>query len=333
MENSLGGPDRPEASPSRVMLRRAGDALRKSFADHATRTLRSLRLMSLAAWRGVGELYNSDGLTHAASIAYYALLSLFPFLLLVLSVLGMLTADEADRDAVVRFVFRYFPRQFDFMTGQLDAFRGQTVRLGVGGLLALTWASLGVFNAVSSAIDHAWGVERRRSFLMHRLVSFLMMVSAGAIFIIALVLASLARVAETNWFWDVVQRSSWLTWLSQVSAAYGATVLLIVCVGLLFYFIPNTEMRFRHVWPGAIVTGLLWRGALSAFSWYARDLAAWNKVHGSIAAVVVFLFWVYVSAVILLYGVEMTAAYARLRSAAARHPELAGSGTAVAAAR
>ena len=315
------------------MLRKAGGALQESLADYGTRTLRSLRLMSLAAWRGVGELYNSDGLTHAASIAYYALLSLFPFLLLVLSVLGMLTADEADRDAVVRFVFRYFPRQFDFMTGQLDAFRGQTVRLGVGGLLALIWASLGVFNAVSSAIDHAWGVERRRSFLMHRLVSFLMMVSAGAIFIVALILASLSRVAETNWFWDVMQRSSWLTWLSQVTAAYGATALLILCVGLLFYFIPNTEMRFRHVWPGAIVTGLLWRGALSAFSWYARDLAAWNKVHGSIAAVVVFLFWVYVSAVILLYGVEMTAAYARIRSAAARHPELGGSTTVVPAVR
>jgi membrane protein len=282
--------------------------------------------MGLAAWRGVGELYNSEGLTHAASIAYYALLSLFPFLLLVLSILGSVTADQADRDAVVRFVFRYFPRQFDFMTGQLDAFRGQTVRLGVGGLLALTWASLGVFTAVSSAIDHAWGVERRRSFLMHRFVSFLMMLSAGAIFIVALILASLARVAETNWFWGLAQRSTWLIWLSAVTADYGATVLLILCVGLLFYFIPNTEIRFRWVWPGAIVTGLAWRGALAAFSWYARDLAAWNAVHGSIAAVVVFLFWVYVSAVILLYGVEMTAAYARLQTAAVKHPELAGQG-------
>ena len=109
MADSPGGPDRREVSSFRVTLRKAGDALPESFADHATRTLRSLRLMSLAAWRGVGELYNSDGLTHAASIAYYALLSLFPFLLLVLSVLGMVTADEADRDAVVRFVFRYFP--------------------------------------------------------------------------------------------------------------------------------------------------------------------------------------------------------------------------------
>jgi membrane protein len=292
----------------------------------AARATGGLRLIGLAAWRGVGELYNSEGLTHAAAIAYYALLSLFPFLLLVLSILGSVTADTDSRDGVIRFVFEYFPRQFDFMTGQLDAFRGQTFRLGVGGLLALTWASLGVFNAVSSAIDHAWGVERRRSFLMHRLVSFLMMVSAGAIFILALVLASLARIAETNWFWTVVSRSPWLIWLSAVSAAHGATVLLICCVALLFYFIPNTEMRFRWVWPGAIITGLLWRGALSGFSWYARDLAAWNAIHGSITTVVVFPFWVYISAVILLYGVEMTAAYARLQAAARKHPQLVGEG-------
>lgn len=310
-------------SPSFVANHQDGRA-RPDVLASVLRRLRGLRLIGLAAWRGVGEFYNSEGLTHAASIAYYALLSLFPFLLLLLSVLGMVTADIADRDAVVRFVFRYFPRQFDFITGQLDSFREQTLRLGVGGLLAMTWASLGVFTAVSSAIDHAWGVERRRSFLMHRLVSFLMMLSAGAIFVVALVLASLARVAETSWYWDVVSDTSWAPWLSGVAADYGATLLLIVCVALLFYFIPNTQMRFRYVWPGAIVTGLLWRAALSGFAWYARDLARWNAVHGSITTVVVFLLWIYVSAVILLYGVEMTAAYARLRTAAARHPEIAG---------
>jgi membrane protein len=294
--------------------------------------VRGLRLIGLAAWRGVGELYNSEGLTHAASIAYYALLSLFPFLLLILSILGSVTSDPADRDTVVRFIFRYFPRQFDFMTGQLDAFRGQTARLGVGGFLALLWASLGVFNAISSAVNHAWDVERRRSFLMHRFVSFLMMLSAGAIFVVALALASVARIAPTNWLWGVLERNPWFVWLTQVTADYGATALLIGCVALLFYFIPNTDMRFRYVWPGAIITGLLWRGALSAFSWYARDMAAWNVIHGSIAAVVIFLLWIYVSAVILLYGVEMTAAYARLQAAAVKHPEIAGQPAAAATA-
>ena len=71
-------------------------------------------------------------------------------------------------------------------------------------------------------------------------------------------------------------------------------------------------MRFRDVWTGALISGVLWRLALEGFSWYVRDLSRFS-VHGSIAAVVVFLLWVYVSAVILLYGVEVTAAYARLR--------------------
>ena len=80
----------------------------------------------------------------------------------------------------------------------------------------------------------------------------------------------------------------------------------------MFRFVPNVRVRFRDVWPGAIVTGALWRLALKGFGWYVRDLSRFS-VHGSVAAVVVFLMWVYVSAVILIYGVEFTVAYARLR--------------------
>jgi uncharacterized BrkB/YihY/UPF0761 family membrane protein len=80
-----------------------------------------LGLVARAAWRGVGELYQSEGLTHAASIAFYTLLSIFPFFLLLFSVIGALTADPAARDSVVSFIFRYFPRQFDFVSGQIGS--------------------------------------------------------------------------------------------------------------------------------------------------------------------------------------------------------------------
>ncbi|HVG86965.1 MAG TPA: YihY/virulence factor BrkB family protein [Vicinamibacterales bacterium] len=270
-------------------------------------------------WRGAGELYNGDGLTHAASIAYYALLSLFPFLLLMLSLFGSVTAAAADRDRVVAFVFEYFPRQFEFITGQLDAFRASTLKIGVGGMVALVWASLGVFNAVTSAVNQAWAVEKRRSFLKHRLVGFLMLLSAGGILLIAIVIVSAAKVAQTRWFGALEAKSATLDWLSGLAANQLATLLLIGCVALIFYFIPNTRVRFRDVWPGAIIVGLLWRGALSAFSWYARDLASWNVIHGSVTTAVVFLLWIYVCAVILLYGVTMTAAYARLQDATLRH--------------
>ena len=281
-----------------------------------------VRLIGLATWRGVGELYNSDGLTHAASVAYYTLISLFPISLLALAILGEVTADAAERDAVVRFVFRYFPRQFDFITGQLDAFQTAPVSFGAGGMLMLVWASSGVFHALTSAVNHAWGVEKRRSFLRHRLVSFLMLLSAGGVLLAGLTLASFVRLAESSRFGNVLSNTLWLRWTSGVTAHYAATILLILCVALVFYFIPNTKVRFRDVWPGAIMVGILWRIAFSLFAWYASDLARWNVVHGSIAAVVVFLVWIYVSVVILLYGVEMTASYARLQDAVDRHPVL-----------
>ena len=83
-----------------------------------------LRLTGLSFWRGFEGFYNSDDLTYAASIAYYALLSLFPFFLLALALLGRSTADVSNRNEVLTFVLRYFPAQFDFITKQLDAFRG-----------------------------------------------------------------------------------------------------------------------------------------------------------------------------------------------------------------
>jgi membrane protein len=279
------------------------------------------RLMALAAWRGVGELYNSEGLTHAASISYYALLSMFPLMLLALTAVGEMTADAADRDAVIRFVFRYFPRQFGFISGQLEAFQTTPVTFGFWGIVALVWAALGVFNAITSAVNHAWAVEKRRSFLMHRLVGFLMMVSAGLLVMVGIVIASLVRIAETR-LGEAMVLSPWLDNFSGVFASYLATALLIGCVALVLYFIPNTRVRFRDVWPGAILVGVLWRIALRLFAWYAADLATWNVVHGSIAAVVVFLLWIYVSAVILLYGVEMTASYARLQDASVRHTSM-----------
>ena len=87
-----------------------------------------LRLSGVAAWRALVELVNSNDVTHAASIAYYALLSLFPFLLLVISLLGSVTANEADRLAVLTFIFRYFPTHLDFVATQLDAFRRGSMR-------------------------------------------------------------------------------------------------------------------------------------------------------------------------------------------------------------
>lgn len=272
-----------------------------------------LRLTGQAFWRGSLEFIKSDDLTYAASIAYYALLSLFPAFLLAFSLLGEFAVDESRRLAIIDFLLRYFPTHFDFLTQQLDAFRSTRVQIGIGGGIALTWAALGVFSAISSAIDHAWGVEKQRSYVKHKLVSFLMMLAAGFMLVIALAAVSAMQLVEATWATELVLRIPFLSVFETFFVRWATTLLLVMVVGFIFYFVPNANVRFFDVWPGAILTALLWRASLTGFTFYVRDMGRFNLVHGSIAAVVVFLVWVYTCSVVLMYGVEFTAAYARLR--------------------
>ena len=269
-------------------------------------------MTGLALWRGMVGMYSGDDLTFAASIAYYSLLSLFPFFLLAFAVLANLTTNESDRGEILAFVLRYFPTQFKFVNDQLDALQQSGLQLGVAGSLLMVWAAMGVFGAVTSAINHAWGVEKQPNYLKHKLISFVMLAASGLLLVVGLALVSATNVVEASWFADVLARTPGLSVLQSFALRSASTVIFIVIVGLVFYFVPNAKVRFRDVWVGAVVTGLLWRLALAGFSRYVRDLSRFS-VHGSIAAVVVFLLWVYVTAMILLYGAEVTAAYARLR--------------------
>jgi membrane protein len=276
-----------------------------------------IRLTWLAIWRGLNSFYSSDDLTFASSIAYYALLSLFPFFLLAFSIIASITSTEADRQAVLNFVLKYFPQKFGFVDEQLTALQQAGLRLGVAGSVLMTWAAMGVFGAITSAVNHAWGVEKQPSFFKHKLISFVMLLLASVLLVVGLLLVSALNVIEARWFAEVVTRIPVLQELQGIVLRWATTLIFILVVGLVFYFVPNAQVRFRDVWVGAVITGLLWRVALAGFTYYVGDMSRFS-VHGSIAAVVVFLFWVYISAVILLYGVEVTAANARLRR---RRPE------------
>ena len=276
------------------------------------------RLTGVSAWRGLLNFYAGDNLTYAASIAYYALVSLFPFLLLAFGLLGRATADEANRSAVLGFVLRYFPSEFAFIAAQLDAFRASGLTLGLAGSIGLVWGAFGVFGAITTAVNYAWGVEPGRAlgrFWRHKLTAFLMLLLAALTLLVALLLVSASHVVGASWFAGVLARFPGLDVLRGLSVRYATTLLFVLVVGLVYYFVPNATVRFRDVWVGAIVTGLLWKGALEVFAWYVRH-TQYERVNGSIAAVVIFLLWVYVQAAILLYGVQFTAAYARLRRGA-----------------
>ena len=265
-----------------------------------------------AAGRGVIEFAKSDNLTFAASIAYYSLLSFFPFILIVLTVLSRLAIGQGGA-GVVTVLNRALPERFEFLSDQVQQLAQAPIQLSLIGTLVTLWASMGVFGAVTSAVNHAWGVEQPLGFFKHKLIAFLMMLAAGLLLVAALLLSGAIQVVESSWFAGVVEGYPWLLELRRLVYRYSLTPTFIFVVGLVYYYAPNAQVRLRDVWVGAVIAGLLWRGAFEAFAWYVGATSRSITVHGSLGTVVAFLGWVYLSAVILLYGVEVTAAYARLR--------------------
>ena len=137
------------------------------------------------------------------------------------------------------------------------------VQLGVAGSMLMIWAAMGVFGAITSAVNHAWGVEKQPSYLKHKLIAFIMLVAASLLLLVGLLLVSAINVAEARWFAGRARARAGAARAPGIRGQVGehgrSSSSL---VGLIFYFVPNAAVRFRDVWVGAVLTGLLWRGAL-----------------------------------------------------------------------
>ena len=120
------------------------------------------------------RLFSGDDFTYASSMAYYALVSLFPFLLLMASVVGRLTAEPAQRAAVADFVLQFFPTQVDLVSAQVESIARASIGFSLAGTGIAVWVLLGIVRTVSTAVNSAWNVEQEPSYLRHHLSAFAM---------------------------------------------------------------------------------------------------------------------------------------------------------------
>ena len=255
-------------------------------------------------------------LTSASSIAYYAVVSLFPFLLLSAALLGRFAAAPAERDAAAGVLLRFFPAQVELVRTQLDAVAQASAGLGAAGVAVAAWVSLGIFRALGFGVSRAWNVEYRPGFLRRQLLALGMLTAAGLVLVVSLVWVSLGGILASSRFATLIEAAPALSAVADLPGRYAPMAAVMVIAGLIYALVPSVAVRLRDVWVGAVFTGLLWQLGLTAFSWYLRELADLS-LHGSIAAVVTFLFWVYASAAIFLFGAEFTAAWIREQDAGA----------------
>jgi membrane protein len=257
----------------------------------------------------------------AAALTYYAFFSVFPMLLLAVTLTGVFiqNAEEA-RSFILNNVAHVAPSSLELLQSALtEALKNRDSAgwFALVSLATLAFSASGAFDALDKAINRAWSSEKMPSFLAGKLTSFVMMLVIAALLILSVVLSATLAATQrvtTSAVGDLVgsvpgQAIFW--WILNVAAS-----LAIVFLGfaLLYRFVPRCDVSFRDVWPAALITAIAWTIAKEGFAFFlGSSFANYSAVYGTLGTVIALLTWIYISSVIVLVGAEFSAEIARVR--------------------
>jgi membrane protein len=248
----------------------------------------------------------------AAEVAYYALFGLFPFLLFVASLIGLLVPDpEAAMGGLLALSRGFLPADTaellaEFLGGTLRANRPDLLSVGILGTL---WAGSQGFAAVLKALNRVYCVRETRGWLRHRALSFAMMVGSAFVTLALLVVMIGADPGGLL--------SRWLALSPQVVGLWAllrwpvAFVIFTVVLALLYSTVPCGHMRWRWITPGGLLASLLWILACAGLTAYIDHYGMYNNTYGAIGGVIILLTWIYVGSYLLLLGAEANAKVVR----------------------
>jgi len=263
-------------------------------------------------WRVCLGMIRDDATHLAAGVAYYAVFSFIPLMIGFLAILGLLLNSAELQQQFLNFVTANTPGASAFAASnvqQIVKFRGI---LGIGGLLGLVGVGLAVFVAVSRAINRAWGIRKDRPFYINIPRQLLMTIVLGILFLLSTIATSIIQLVNNQLFRAADQEPLLDLGLSYLALYLIPTIITLAIFLLLYRFAPNRKMRWSYVWPGAVIATGLFELAKSLFIWYLENLAIYDQIYGSLASVMAFLFWAFLSSLILVLGAEVNHEYQQL---------------------
>ncbi len=251
------------------------------------------------------ELYREiacDNLVdYAGSVAFSAFLAIFPFLVFVVALAG-LVIDPSTLTALVDQIHRLVPPDVArILTDRLTALAtGPHTGLITVGAVGAIWTATGAVTALVTALDAAYDVHDSRPFWKVRGLAILLTL-AGAVFVIVASVVALATPAVAGYLGGVL--GPLLLWLRWPVAA----VIMLLVIACLYYFLPDVEQDFRFITPGSVFAVVVWAIASEAFSLYVRHLGRYDAIYGTLGGVIVLLLWIWISALVILVGAEINA--------------------------
>ncbi len=257
---------------------------------------------------------SEDDLTHmAAGVAYYALFSLFPLVIGMITVFSYFLQPEQIQDNIASAVGGFLPGSEQFVQDNIEGILNIRSALGLFSFLGLLWSGSAMMGALDRAINRAWDIHTDRPFYIGKPRHILMVISAGIMFPISMSSAAVVRTAQQLPNLDLPVVGFVIDNMGYIILQGVSFVLMLVIFLMMYKMIPNTKTYWRYVWPGALVAAVLFETSKNLFILYLESFASYQNVYGSVAPVIVLLFWAYVSSFIVLMGAELCSEYERLK--------------------
>ncbi|SCX45991.1 membrane protein [Klenkia marina] len=255
---------------------------------------------------------SEDNLTDwAASLTYYFVLAMFPAIIAMISVVGLVLDPRQVTDALTTVLDQVAPGgASDTFSGVIEDLAGSTATAGfalVIGLASALWAASGYVGAFTRAANVIWETPEGRKFYKLKPLQLLITL-IGVLFVALIALSVVATGPITDAIGNALGLGSTATTIWDIAKWPVMVVVVAIMIAILYYMTPNVRLRgFRWVSPGAAFALVVWIIASALFAFYVANFGSYNKTYGALAGVVVFLVWLWITNLVLLIGLQLDA--------------------------
>ncbi len=255
-------------------------------------------------WQTTRYLLRTDVHTFAFSVAANAILSFFPFVVLLMTLIRRVLHSRTMYEVVVQLLRDYLPASQDFMIRNLNALVSARHRVQIFSLVILLITSTGVFMPLEVALNRIWGFTRNRSYLGNQLIALGLAFGCGVL--------ALLSVALTASNWHLLGFFVHGQGMVQRAAGFLIMKAFAICASfaiffLIYWLLPNGKVPSRAVFPAAVICGMLWEIMKYAYM-VALPWLNFQEVYGPFALSVSMMFWAFLSGLLLLGGAYLSAA-------------------------
>ncbi len=257
-------------------------------------------------WTAILRTLRADTSLMASAIAYFSLFSLFPLILLSISIASFRFAPAllTDEHIIIQRLEFIAPALGQLLGDNIDQIIRARGSVSSVALVSLIWSSSSVFYTLTHTLNNIWHIRQGRAAWKRRGLAILFVLAfVGP----TLFLFSLAGSVLTNlrfWLPDLI-----LPFTEWISTAL--TILLDITLFMaVFMALPHGKATWREIVPGAIGAGLLWEAAKKIFiAFVATYISISNLVYGTVAAIIAFLFWAYIGSLVFIFGAYVSVAF------------------------